>query len=1270
MRTEDICSLQLEEYDEFLKDLKLGQVEQICYISPQSIENDDSQDVVSLRSSSVQDEAVLNEKTKIQRFESQGWSSLKNSPFYELLKEFEDVFPDEVPAELPVDKGVRHEIDLVPGTKYCVTRQWPLPKEQVEVIDDFFAQRAKAGQVRESKSPHCSPTFCVKKATGGWRIVHAFNKLNSATVPAQTPIPRKDVILDSMQGSTIFSTIDLRDGYYQILMREKDIPLTAVSTPSGMLWEWLVMPQGLSNAPATFNRCVSQLFRSCRNFAPCYFDDIFIHSKSEANLSEVQVHTGHLREVLSVMRKYKLYANIKKCIFGAPEIPVLGCFVGRNGVRADPEKIKAIVDWPVPQNVKELRQWLGIANYLHKYTKNYADIVRPLSALLRKDEAWIWTPERDDAFNNIKKSLTQAPILALPNHEKPFHVVCDASDFAIGCALLQYDDEGKERVISYQSRQLRPPERNYPVHDKELLAMKFALVKFRIYLLGSKPFTVYTDHASLRTAIKSPHLSQRMARWLSFFAEYNFNVEYKPGKLNFIGDGLSRRPDLDFKTKTSSEVNAITCVRSSLMDDIKESYKKDITCNTLLKYFNSDCKDTSKLDSKSLSRLHRYSYHEGLIYYSIDHTDDPRILVPNDTDLKERILYEYHDSPISGHLGREKTFLAVSRDFYWPHLYKWVRKYVRTCEICQRVKPSGSNKAPLLSLPIARDCWRSISMDFTFGYPKDKQGRTGILVFVDRFSKMVHLVPVSPSVTAEETASIFLDTVFRLHGMPESIVSDRDPRFHAAFWRSLFQQCGTQLLMSTAAHPESDGQTERVNRVLGDILRSYATTIYKDWSKLLPMAEFAINNSVHVSHGYTPFYVNTLAHPRVPLHLGGSPSLSGGGNQEFDSSSNKEEMVKRNKRLVVVNNEDDQGDDQDQNDDQEEISAVTTRHQKRANLAQEQNTVDQRWSHLKDDVANKKQLEIPMIPMESEKEISQAKSKVDKFLEQRQVVIKVVRDSLAKAVDQQKEQADKHGRKNKEQFIVGDKVLLSTKNLSSSTVSNLDSNKLLPRYIGPFTIVKVVNDNTFKLDIPSRMRLNPVFYQGLLKRYHDPSSPLDGEPLGADRSSQSVVPSRNSSSREEPSSASASPSVADRTYDQQQQAVSGSCYDPHEAHGTAQQSYVSRPRDSPDSLSQLLSKQQIPPRPSPRSHRSLRSSCPPWSSGRVPPPIIDTEGTQRWVVDRILECNRDKRTSPHYLVRWCGFPDPTWVSQEVLMQDVPDLLRDFLRTSKKTRQSC
>jgi len=259
-----------------------------------------------------------------------------------------------LPCALPTEKDIRHEIDLEPGSKYCVTRQWPLPREQVKVIDDFFAARKAAGQVRKSNSPHCSPTFCVKKSTGGWGIVHAYNKLNAVTIPAQTPIPRKDSIIDSMSGSTVFSTIDLRDGFYQILMRESDVPYTAVSTPSGMLWEWLVMPQGLKNAPATFNRCVTHLLRPCRDFAPSYFDDIYIHSKATNNLSDIEVHKQHLRKVLDCMRTNKLYANLQKCMFGVPEIPVLGDFVGVKGVRADPEKIQAIAKWPAPSSVKDL----------------------------------------------------------------------------------------------------------------------------------------------------------------------------------------------------------------------------------------------------------------------------------------------------------------------------------------------------------------------------------------------------------------------------------------------------------------------------------------------------------------------------------------------------------------------------------------------------------------------------------------------------------------------------------------------------------------------------------------------------------------------------------------------------------------------------------------------------------------------------------------------------------------------------------------------------
>ncbi|KAG3235044.1 hypothetical protein PI124_g19915 [Phytophthora idaei] len=256
------------------------------------------------------------------------------------MKEFADVVSKDPPSQLPPDRGVRHEIDLVPGTKYCVTRQWPLPREQCEVIDAVFAAKAKAGMVRESKSPHSTPTFCVRKPNGKWRLVHAYNKLNNATVPAQTPIPRKDVLLNNMAGCELYSALDLVDGYYQILMRESDIPLTA----------------GLSNAPATFNRLVTQLFRPLRAYAQTYFDDIFVHSRTGDGKTAMEVHLGHLRRVLEVMRANKLYANIDKCVFASPEIKVLGCFVSNVGVRADPEKVKTVAAWPTPRSQKDLRK--------------------------------------------------------------------------------------------------------------------------------------------------------------------------------------------------------------------------------------------------------------------------------------------------------------------------------------------------------------------------------------------------------------------------------------------------------------------------------------------------------------------------------------------------------------------------------------------------------------------------------------------------------------------------------------------------------------------------------------------------------------------------------------------------------------------------------------------------------------------------------------------------------------------------------------------------
>ncbi|KAF1330455.1 reverse transcriptase, partial [Globisporangium splendens] len=989
---EELISLPSMSKKTLERSLARGDIAQVCVIVEMVDEG-------FVNTASSADADVLDEKTRKERFEEQSWDALKKNPVYALAREYEDIFPDKVPDELPFDRGIRHEIDVLPGTKYCIARQWPLPKEQVEAIDEFFAQRAKAGHVRESKSPHCSPTFCAKKATGGWRIVHAFNKLNDATIPTQTPVPHKDMILDGMVGSTVFSAVDLRDGFYQIRMCEDDVPLTAVSTPSGTLWEWLVMPQGLKNASATFNRMVTNVLRPLRTFAPSYFDDIFVHSKTTNGKSDVDVHLDHLRQVFQVMRENKLYANLKKCMFFAPEIPVLGCFVGKSGVRVDPEKVKAIDDWPVPKNVKQLRQWLGLANYLHKYTRNYAALVQPLTQLLKKDVEWKWSKDHETAFAEVKRSLREAPVLALPNHDKPFHVVCDASDYAIGCALMQHDDEGHERVVSYQSRQLRPAERNYPVHDKELLAMKYSLVKFRVYLLGEERFAIYTDHASLRTAVKTPHLPQRMARWFSFFAEYNFVVHYKPGKTNILADALSRRPDYDPKTKSEDtdgacrlceDVQAIAVqATTTVREEIVEGYKSDETCQDLLKYFKDPSdKALQGLPSRTRSRVHRFRVHNGLLYYAVEQGDTARVVVPNDEGLRHRLLYEYHDSPSGGHLGREKTFLSLSRDYYWPHMYKWVRKYVRTCEICQRVKPSGSTQAPLRSLAVPSESWKSVSMDFIFGLPRDTHGRNGILVFVDRFSKMVHLAPVSDKISAEKTAKVFVDVVFRLHGPPVEIVSDRDTRFTSKFWRALFGLLDTKLSMSTAAHPETDGQTERVNRVLEDVLRSYATS-FKEWSEFLPLAEFALNNSTHVSTGHSPFYVNYGIRPRVPASIMGEVSTSSGGGTPAHGNKPKSSY---------------------------DLNAA---------------------SELKANFDSMK----PLDDLTSREE-----QQVDDFIVRRQAVVRFVRDAIAKAQDLQKEQADKSGRKNKQVYKINDLVLLSTANLPEHAVSNLGSSKLLPRH--------------------------------------------------------------------------------------------------------------------------------------------------------------------------------------------------------------------------------
>ncbi|OWZ24006.1 polyprotein [Phytophthora megakarya] len=352
------------QWKHFLRGLKKGDIEQVCMLVHEytagatGVEFDADGPAFDTWTRSKGAEP---KRAREARYAAQSLPTLESSgnPVAPLAREYIDIFPDKVPAVLLFI----HEIDLVPGAKYCVTRQWPLPRDQVETIDAFFESRRQAGQVRESLSPLQSDLLCEEDHR---RIAHVFNKLIDVTIPAQTSIPRKDMVLDTMSGSTKYNAIDLMVGFCQIVMREEDVPLTAISTPSAMLWEWgLRTPRPLSTEWCQISYIHTE----------SYFDDIFTNSRAEDCMTDVEVHLDHLRQVFTVIRENKLYTNLKKCIFCAPETPVLGSYVSKNGVRADPEKIEAICAWTPPKDQKQLCQWIGPPPLLEELCGAAATIV-------------------------------------------------------------------------------------------------------------------------------------------------------------------------------------------------------------------------------------------------------------------------------------------------------------------------------------------------------------------------------------------------------------------------------------------------------------------------------------------------------------------------------------------------------------------------------------------------------------------------------------------------------------------------------------------------------------------------------------------------------------------------------------------------------------------------------------------------------------------------------------------------------------------------------
>jgi hypothetical protein len=389
-----------------------------------------------------------------------------------VVSEFPDIFPDDL-LGMPPDRDIEFSIDLLPGTAPIAKRPYrmaPVEHEEVKkTIDELLAK----GYICRSFSSWAFPVLLVVKKDGAKRMCIDYRDLNAVTIKNKHPLPRIEDLFDQLQGACVFSKIDLRSGYHQLRIHPEDIPKMAFTCKYG-LYEYTVMSFGLTNAPAFFMHLMNKVFMDYLDtFVVIFVDDILVYSKSEAE------HEKHLKLVLQRLREHKLYAKLSKCKFWIDKVPFLGHVISKGGIVVDPGKVKDVFDWVVPHTVKEVRSFPGLAGYYRMFIENLSKIAKPLTSLLEKGVDFSWTDECQMAFKELKKRLTTAPVLTLPDQSKRFTVYCDASRDGPGCVVMQ---EG--RVIAYASRQLRRHELNYPTHDLELAAVVHALKIWRHYLFG------------------------------------------------------------------------------------------------------------------------------------------------------------------------------------------------------------------------------------------------------------------------------------------------------------------------------------------------------------------------------------------------------------------------------------------------------------------------------------------------------------------------------------------------------------------------------------------------------------------------------------------------------------------------------------------------------------------------------------------------------------------------------------------------------------------
>ena len=855
------------------------------------------------------------------------------------IDEYDDVFSKHS-RDLGRTNLVRHKIDLIDSNlpKQRPYRVSPKLREELRTkIDDLIEDDL----IELSTSNFAAPALLVRKKSPDnskqYRLVLDYRATNLITLKDSHALPRIDDSIDALHGNLYFSTLDLSSGFWQVEMDPNDREKTSFSTGDG-LYQWKVMPMGLKNSSATFQRLMELAFRGMHWTKVCFFiDDVIIFGKN------FQEKMANLREAFDRLRDAGLKVRPDKCQIFCKEVTFLGHTVSHEGVKPDRSNIEKVEKWPRPKDVTSLRGFLGLTGFYRRFVQDYAKISQPLLHLTKKGISFDWNDDCEHAFTVLRNALISPPILQYPNYGSPFTLYVDASACAIGSVLAQKGSDGKEHVIGYASHSLTDSERKWSTYDRELWAVVWSTRHFRRYLQCTN-FLIVTDHKPL-VGLKKMPLDQdpagRRARWAVQMDLLDWEIVYKPGKSHVNADAMSRRNQTDpvidhnqikpslissqdnfgkvhsvmqkdesqtnyqdqnfefrsyvqeLEAMDNQNSNSSSFEKDNLQDHgdfslanngerLSRMQKQDPDIREVLSWINTrSIPSKAKLRNKPRLLKYRNVYRHlvvrnGILWRKYKQEGKSTILqavIP--ADLVVEILPQLHGSTMSGHYGIQKTVQKALQLYFWPLMYRDISRFCQSCEICQRDRdPVPKYRAPLKPISVTRPLQIVAADIVEFGLTSS--GNRYVLVVTDYYTKYANMYPIKDQ-TADTVAECLFVNYVRQHSIPECILSDQGVQFESQVTQSLCKKLGITKVHTSSAHPQCDGQTERMNRTIraqlvrnslsAVLLKNMQSTQNNDWDQFIPQIEFAYNTTVHATTGLTPFYMLHARDPRLPVNV-------------------------------------------------------------------------------------------------------------------------------------------------------------------------------------------------------------------------------------------------------------------------------------------------------------------------------------------------------------------------------------------------------------------